>query len=577
MTHSAAHSTSDSELQAQLANATPAMKQYFTLKSQYPDCLFFYRMGDFYELFFDDAVTAAKILDIALTKRGKHGDDDIQMCGVPAHSHESYLEKLIASGQKVAICEQLETPDEAKARGGYKAIVKRDVVRVITPGTITEDRLLDARSASFLAAIATHKNEAALAWVELSTGAFCLMPCTPDALKRELDRLAPRELLLPDALANQPEMLELSAALSPLPASAFHAKKGREQLQSVFQLSVLDSFGELSDAELAACGALLDYIRLTQKGVMPRLERPQRITSQEWMAIDPATRRNLELAETLSGQRKGSLLHAIDRTITAAGGRQLASRLASPLTDTGKIAQRLDAIEFFINHAPLARDIREGLKSCPDMERALSRICLLRGGPRDLQTIVQALDVTLQLRTLLTAQSGEFANSLASGLNDHAPLREELKRALQTELPLLARDGNFIAKGYHATLDEFRHLRDESKQLIANLQQRYCKETGISMLKIKFNNVLGYFVEITPTHESKITDSFIHRQTMKNALRYTTKELAELAQKLSEAADKAVRLELELFEQLVDMVRSASDSRAGWRGWMFRPHWRIWR
>lgn len=567
-------SKSDAALQQKLQNATPAMRQYFILKHAHPECLLFYRMGDFYELFFEDAVTASSILDIALTKRGKHGDEEIPMCGVPAHSHESYLEKLIASGQKVAICEQLESPEEAKKRDGYKAVVRRDVVRVITPGTITEERLLDARSSSFLAAIGRYKNDYALAWVELSTGIFQLMPCPYEQLRKELGRLNPREILLPDEMALQDSFNELPAALSPLPFSSFDVKKGREQLKAAYHMTVLDSLGELSDAEMTACGALLDYIQLTQKGVMPRLEKPQRITAQQWMAIDPATRRNLELSETLNGQRKGSLLHAIDRTITSAGGRLLASRLASPLTDAAHITKRLDQIETFITHSSLRQSIRNTLKQCPDLERALSRVCLLRGGPRDLLTIVTALDTALELRTLFEQHRQELSSpdSLApekesslrqlTQLNDHSPLREELKRALKTDPPLLARDGNFIAKGYHATLDEFRHLRDESKQLIAALQHDYQKATGISVLKIKFNNVLGYFVEITPSHEHKITDDFIHRQTMKNALRYTTKELAELAHKLSEAADRAVKLELEIFDQLVEMVRSASDSLA---------------
>jgi len=553
------------KLQENLAGATPAMQQYFALKHQHPDCLLFYRMGDFYELFFDDARIASSILDIALTKRGKHGDEEIAMCGVPVHSHESYLERLIASGRKVAICEQMESPEEAKKRGGYKAIVTRDVVRVVTPGTITEERLLDARSSSFLAAIGQHKGQTALAWVELSTGSFQLLSCPEAQLKTELDRLQPREVLLPDAIASNPELLELSAALSPLPPASFDPKKGREQLRQTYQLAVLDSLGEFSEAEYAACAALLDYLRLTQKGVMPRLERPQRLTAQEWMGIDGATRRNLELLETLNGSRKGSLLHAIDRTVTAAGGRLLAQRLSTPLTLPEPINRRLDQVGFFLETPLLRQDLRSALRHCPDMERALSRLCLLRGGPRDLLAVVQALDTTLHIRTLferLDPANQPFASQLTTHLSDHAPLREELKCALKIDPPLLARDGNFIASGYHAALDEFRMLRDESKQLIAALQQNYQQETGITTLKIKFNNVLGYFVEITPTHESKITETFIHRQSLQGALRYTTKELAELAHKLSEAADRAVKLELEIFDTLVEMIRAAADSLA---------------
>jgi DNA mismatch repair protein MutS len=562
------------QLDADLALATPAMQQYFRLKFDHPECLLFYRMGDFYELFFEDAVTASQILDIALTKRGKHGDREIAMCGVPVHSHESYLEKLIASGQKVAICEQMEDPAEAKKKRGYKAIVHRDVVRVVTPGTMTEDSLLEARHSNYLAALGISRNvtpedddkEFTLGWIDLSSGQFGLQRIAASSkLAEAVACLQPREMLIPESF-HAAELEEAgNTALTFQPESIFHPTRAIERLKTAFKLEALDSLGELSGSDLAAAGALLHYIDLTQKGVMPRLERPKQIQQHEWMAIDPATRRNLELTQALSGGKKGSLLHAIDRTLTAGGGRLLAERIATPLTEAGRIEKRLDQLQLFLNHAPVRETVRETLKRCPDMERAVSRLCLGRGGPRDLIMIRATLEAVLQLREILEGNnnlSHPLFQQICEGLNSHENLRAELAAALKPEVPMLARDGGFIARGYHAALDEFRVLRDESKRLIASLQQRYAETTGIGSLKIKFNNVLGYFVEITPAHEGKMTEEFIHRQTMKNALRYSSKELAELEHKLSEAADKALKLELQLFDQLVELVEAHADSLA---------------
>lgn len=564
------HDATQHEREAQLARdmeiATPAMGQYFKLKYDHPDCLLFYRMGDFYELFFEDAITASKILDIALTKRGKHGDREVEMCGVPAHSHEAYLEKLIASGVKVAICEQMEDPAEAKKKRGYKAVVNREVVRVVTPGTITEDSLLDARSSNYLAALGIAAGEKTLGWVDLSSGQFGLQRLeTGTRIEEVVACMSPREVLLPDSFAAQAPPEIGNTALTLQADSLFDSSRGAERLKETFKLDALDSLGELSRSDLSAASALLNYIDLTQKGVMPRLEKPRLIARNEWMAIDPATRRNLELTHALSGGKKGSLLHAVDRTITAGGGRLLAERIATPLTDIAQIAKRLDYVQCFVKKRNLSDDIRGILKQCPDLERALSRLCLGRGGPRDLSMIRSSLNAVLELRELLENSQqldDKYLQNIASGLDVHDDLRSELESALQADVPMLARDGNFIAKGYHAALDEFRMLRDESKRLMASLQQRYAEETGIATLKIKFNNVLGYFVEITPIHESKMTESFIHRQTMKNALRYSSKELAELEYKLSEAADKALKLELESFDKLVSQVIEKSDTLA---------------
>jgi len=554
---------------------TPMMAQFLEVKAGHPDCLLFYRMGDFYELFFDDAVDAAEILNIALTKRGKHLGEDIPMCGVPVHSHESYLAKLIRSGRKIAICEQMEDPAEAKKRGG-KSVVKRDVVRVVTPGTITEDGLLDPRGHNYLACVAEAGDGLALAWVEISTGAFAVRPVDPRGLGAALAELTPGEILLADRLIERPDLYDLwgewKAALSPLPSARFTAQGGEKRLKAVFAVEALDAFGAFGRAELAAAGALVDYVEATQKGRMPRLEPPRRQAEGASLDIDAATRRNLELTRTLTGERRGSLLAVIDRTVTGAGARLLERWLSAPLTDPAAIAERLDAVAALVD-APGPREaLRERLRRAPDVERALSRLALERGGPRDLAVLRDALAETPGLRVGLDEGLSEalgavpaMLQGLARDLGDHHALVDRLDRALNREPPLLARDGGFIAPGYHAGLDELRTLKDESRRHIAVLQARLADETGVGTLKIKHNNVIGYFVEVPSRHADRLmaADSgYIHRQTMANAARFTTVELSELENKLRGAGDKALALELELFAALVSEVTGRADSIA---------------
>jgi len=565
--------TGNSVLPLLPADATPAMKQYFSVKASYPDALLFYRMGDFYEMFFDDAVDAAKILDIALTKRGKHAGDDIPMCGVPVHSHEAYLQKLIASGRRVAICEQLETPEQAKKRGGHKAIVRREVVRVVTPGTITEESLLSSDEPHFLAAIAYQGEAFSLAWLDVSTGAFYVEAVEPALIAATLSRIQPKELLIPDRLWEQEtyraawqEWQERSRVQ---PASQFDVAKAEHTLKSYFGLQALDALGELSQTDYAACGALLEYVKLTQMASLPRLDLPGKLQHAACMQIDAATRRNLELVRTLEGARRGSLLSVIDHTLTASGGRLLGEWLMSPLTDPKAIAARHDAIAWLLEQPALFDAMREHLSRCPDSARALSRLCVERGGPRDMVLIAtalaeaRALRESLELRLQDVGMATRMPSLVRAWLNemqDHTPLIDCLRKALLPEAPLSARDGNFVASGYRADLDHFRTLRDASRQVIAQMQRRLADETGISTLKIKFNNVLGYFIEITPSHESKVPVSFIHRQTLAGNLRYTTPELAETARAIAEAADKALQLELEVYGELVRLIVSHADS-----------------
>jgi len=544
------------------APSTPMMTQYLSIKAQHPDRLLFYRMGDFYELFFDDAVAASAALDIVLTKRGRHDGDDIPMCGVPVHSADSYLQRLIRSGFKVAVCEQSEDPAEAKKRGA-KSVVRRDVVRIVTPGTLTEDSLLDARRHNYLASLAESGGALGLAWLDMSTGEFTVQPVAAAMLPAALARLDAGELLLSEKLVERPEFFELwgewRASLSPLPSARFDSENARRRLEETFGVKALEGFGSFERAEIAAAGALVDYVVLTQQGKLPRIASPRRLAAGAVMEIDAATRRNLELARNLSGAREGSLLHAIDRTITGPGARALATALSAPLTDPARIEARLDMISFFLRDTRLRGDLRDALKRTPDLERALSRLTLGRGTPRDLAAMRDGLTQATAIRVLLgdpaRAPLPAGIEACARGLGDHGSLIDRLGRALGDDLPFNAHDGGFIAKGYHAVLDETREVRDESRKLIARLEARYRSETGIGALKIRHNNVLGYYVEVAPQQSDKLKDGengsrFIHRQGLASAARFTTVELGELEQKIAGAADKALAIELALFEDL---------------------------
>jgi DNA mismatch repair protein MutS len=547
-----------------VAAATPAMQQYLKLKAAHKDYVLFYRMGDFYELFFDDAIKASRILDIALTKRGKHAGEDVPMCGVPVHSHDAYLERLIQSGCKVAICEQMENPAEAKLRGGYKAVVHRDVVRIVTPGTLTEDTLLDARQSNYLAGLVQDNNALALSWLDISTGEFWVSSVTSGTLLAELARIAPRELLLADSLANNPLLEDWKPRMTVQPASIFDARRSERLLKETYAVTSLEAYGNFTAPMISACGALLDYVRLTQKATPPRLDPPRCQQLSGHMLIDAATGRNLELMLTLSGARQGSVFSVIDHTVTSAGARLLASYLAAPSTDRGLIQARHDNVQCMFEAALLRGNIRAYLKECADIERALSRLCMQRGGPRDLLAIMAGLECAYHVRVQLEKQEQpelpEGLIALRDRLAGHEELAGKLKAAIRADGGLFARDGNFVTDGYSPALDELRGLRDESKRVIVALQQKYCEQTGIAILKIRFNNMLGYYIEITQAHQGKVTNDFIHRQTLANNLRYTTVELGELERKISEAADRALKLELEIFAELLADIQKAQGA-----------------
>ncbi|KQB14552.1 DNA mismatch repair protein MutS [Rhodobacter capsulatus] len=544
---------------------TPMMAQYLAIKQANPGALLFYRMGDFYEMFFDDAVAAAAALDIALTKRGLHLGEDIPMCGVPIHAAEGYLLTLIRKGFRVAIAEQLEDPAEAKKRGS-KSVVRRDVVRLVTPGTLTEESLLEARRHNYLAAWAELRDEGALAWADISTGEFRVMPCPLSRLGPELARLAPREVLVSEVKEADCAGIvsDLRASLTPLARSSFDSQGAEKRLCDLFAVGSLDAFGAFSRAEISAMGALVDYLDLTQRGKLPLLARPLREEAGSLVQIDAATRRNLELTQALSGGREGSLLATIDRTVTAAGARLLERRISAPSRDLAQIHARHDAVRFLAQQGRFAEDLREALRRCPDIDRALSRLALDRGGPRDLAAIRNGLEQAGRIaERLAETEAPALLAEAGARLLGHDDLVALLDAALVAEPPLLARDGGFIAPGYEPDLDQTRQLRDEGRGVIARMQADYIGETGISSLKIKHNNVLGYFIETTSTHAEKmlappLSARFIHRQTTANQVRFTTLELSELETRILNAGNHALEIEKRLYDSLKGAILAAA-------------------
>jgi DNA mismatch repair protein MutS len=546
--------------------ATPVMVQFFEAKARQPDALVFFRMGDFYELFFEDAEKAAAALGITLTARGNHGGAPIPMCGVPVHAAEAYLAKLIRSGFKVAVCEQMEDPAEARKRGS-KSVVRRDVVRVVTPGTLTEDGLLDARGSNRLAAVAVRAGAAAVASVELSTGEVECMAMGRDGLASALASLGPSEILVPDRLFADEGLSEafksVGGLIQPMASALAEPGASEARLKRLYGVETLDGFGELSGAEISALGLIAAHLEMTQAGRLPALTAPRRAGEADVMAIDPATRASLEIEKSLSGSREGSLLGAIDRTITAPGARMLAARLARPLLDPAAIDARLDAIEWFCERRPLRQKLREQLRGMGDMARALSRLALGRGGPRDLGCLRDGLAGGEAICALFSHPAPldpppprEIAAALGAlhpaGHEALIEFRRLLDDGLGPDLPALTRDGGFVASGVRAELDQARALRDDSRRVILQLEQQLAADSGVA-LKIRHNAVLGYFVETTakaaePLMTPPLNGAFIHRQTLANQVRFTTVELAELDAKIAQAAERALAMEVATFE-----------------------------
>jgi DNA mismatch repair protein MutS len=554
---------------------TPMMAQYVEIKAANPDCLLFYRMGDFYELFFTDAEIASRALGIVLTKRGKHLGEDIPMCGVPIERSDDYLQRLIGLGHRVAVCEQMEDPAEARKRGN-KSVVHRGVVRLVTPGTITEDRLLEPGRANALLAIARVRVSEAewsygLAAADISTGAFTLCEASESGLAAEIARIEPSEIIVGEAIWSDDRLRrmleETRIAIAPVGRDVAEGSAER-RLMDYFAVATLDGFGALTRAETAAAAAAIVYIERTQIGAKPPLGFPARFRRGATMEIDAATRANLELTRTLSGHRDGSLIACIDMSVTPAGGRLLAERLAGPLTDPAEIAARAEAVAFFLSAPELRAQTRAKLKAAPDIARSFSRLALGRGGPRDLA----ALRDGLRAARAVSQSLGDLANvpdhvartALDAGRVPPA-LVDLLTQALADELPLNRRDGGFVRKEFEPALDETRALRDESRRVIAGLQTRYSEIAGTRQLRIKHNNFLGFFIEVQQMQGEKMLrppfdTEFIHRQTMADAMRFSTRELGELESKIASAADRALALELEIFERLAAGVLAEGEA-----------------
>ena len=545
------------KLQADSAAATPMMAQYFALKAQAPDCLLFYRMGDFFELFFDDAKAASACLDIALTGRGEHDGERIPMCGVPVHSAEIYLARLIKAGHRVAIAEQTETPAEAKKRGS-KSLVARGIVRVVTAGTLTEETLLDARAANWLVALAEIGGQIGLAAADISTGRFEISVIAPHALDAELARLSPAEIIVPEGWSGAPPKAWSA------PPEGFDSVNAEERLKKLFGVATLDGYGSFGRAELAAAGGLLAYLDRAGQGALPFLQPPHRRATSDHMLIDAATRESLELTLTASGARRGSLLDAIDRTVTGAGARLLAADISAPLSEKAAIEARLDLVTLFVEDGGLRERLRARLRQIPDIGRALGRLVAGRGGPRDLALLRDGLSEGAALRDLLAAlpQPPRLLNDLLPQLAGHGALIELLVRALVPSPPLDASDGGYIAEGYDAALDDLRNTGSDGRRAIALLEARYRERTGIASLKIRHNNVLGYHVEVAARHADPLmaADSgFTHRQTLAGVVRFNAADLHEQAMRVTQAGAHAIAAEAAHLEEL---TRAALDRTA---------------
>lgn len=532
---------------------TPMLIQYVGEKKKHPDCLLFFRLGDFYELFFEDAITAAEVLQITLTHRGVIDGKPVPMCGVPFHAYEHYLKKLIEKGFRVALCEQTETPEDRQKTGG-KGPLMREVVRVVTPGTVVEETLLDAKAHNYLLSLAYIKGGGlSCACIDLSTSTCFIETLDTDNVMSLMARFNAAEILLPETLfAEQFDQLrQHRKRLIPLPSGRYDAINAKKRLLETYNIKTLDGLEDLNDGDFSAMAALVDYIGLTQKGTIGPLPLPKKKRPGTFLVIDSDTQLNLEIFLSTKRTREGSLLGCLDKAVTSAGARLLATRLSTPLLDKDVLNHRLDHIQFLKENSTLTQSMRQALAMKNiDIARSLSRVLYKKAGPRDLGHVRDGLSLMQNVKEILS-------------LHQDYPLRlptlpelllETLNRALGSTLPLLAREGQFIADGYHEKLDQLKDINKKAAIYLDALQEKYRHLTGIATLKIKNNNILGYFLECPPSQQNKIPEAFIHRQSLASALRYTTPELSKLAERIDSAEAEALQIELELFEELSERV-----------------------
>lgn len=544
---------------------TPMMSQFLDVKTHYQDFLLFYRMGDFYEMFFHDAEIASASLGIALTKRGQMDGKDIPMCGVPVHAMDGYLEKLIRLGHRVAVCEQAETPEMFKKRGG-KGPLPRAVVRVVTAGTLNEDGLLAPTQNNYLAAIGHANGDFAIAWADMSTGSFQVQAVKLESILTTIERLNPAEILFPETQDAIVDCLKGFSCAFPIPNDSFESSNSEQNIKKFFGDDAHET--AFSRAQFSAISGILNYLSKTQISEKPFLVPPILIDKNRILEIDPATRRSLEITRTLSGEKKGCLLDTIDKTKTAIGARLLASRIASPLAVKPEIDERLDLVSWFLSQNIIKTEIGELLKGLPDFERSLARLSVGRGGPRDLFSLATAIEKAQKISKIIeqavTISSSELLADIGRVVSNPYSLSLKIKDALAENLPLLPREGQFIRAGFDKALDSLCDLRDESRRHIALLQREYSEATGISSLKVKHNNVLGYHIEVRSNHADKLMseEQFIHRQTTAQAVRFTTTALGQLERELATAADRALAIELSLFDGLVEETLKCQASIA---------------
>ncbi len=565
-------------------DVTPSTKQYLEIKNEYKDYLLFYRVGDFYELFFDDAHKASKALDIVLTHRGTYMGEPIPMCGVPFHAYESYLAKLIGQGFKVAICDQTETPEEAKQRGGTKALVRREVVRLVTSGTLTEDNMLDARKNNYLLCCVMHEKNFGFSWLDMSTGDFYTksVPFAIDkkaeVLQSFLSYIEAGEIIVSDNLLQHTNLFDVlkyyQEKLTVLPQARFNVINTQNMIEKFFKIQTIEAFGCFSKQEIIASGIILDYIETTQKGKLPQLKKPICQTQSQFLEIDASTRQSLELtnSQTYGNNKKATLLNTINRTITAVGSRLLSNRLLSPSIDIATINNRLNMIDFFIQNSDIRNNLRILLKEVSDLEKTITRMSLNRCPPKEMFELGTTLSYLPKIKNLIYNISKdnivlnkipqEIDNYLSS-IADFSVLVTEIAEALQDydKLPNKLGISEFIRDGYNANLDHLRNIRENQKKSIEALEQKYIQETNISNLKIRYTSVLGYFIEVPTKMAADMIQlpQFIHRQSVLSGARFTTVELNEMEQELNTADDKAIALEVNLYNNLIDKILCATS------------------
>lgn len=544
-------------------SATPMMQQYLALKFAHQDALLLFRMGDFYELFFEDAITASQVLGIALAKRGKNGEDDLQMCGVPYHALESYLFKLVEEGFKVAICEQMESPEEAKKRG-YKAVVKREVVRIITPGTIIEESIIEAENPNYLISIRITPTVASIAYLDISTSEFNVASISVENLSSEIARLEPKEIIISEKDSNHTSLLNWRNKMVIQVESYFASPKCQKIIENFYNLQSYTAIGELTESQISAIGAVLEYVNITQKQNLPSLPLPHIVNSSNFMVIDASTRRNLELTRTISGHTKGSLLSTINKTVTKSGSRTLYQFLSSPLSNIEEITNRHNKVEFFVRDMRLTEKVRAILKNTGDLERIITKISMRRCLPRDLLSIYNSLEAASEIQAAFVSAIGidypETIKDILSFLGGHDEISDKIFSIIREDSPNSLADGGFVKTSFHPKLKELDDLLENSNDIINKMKLEYQRQTGIDNLKICHNNVIGLFIEVTPKNVHKIIgDEFIHKQTMASAVRFTTERLKTLEAEMLSAKTVKISLEQQIFWKLCDFIVESAE------------------